>query len=136
MADEISQKYWSEDPQAEASILITPALITEALAGYWDTYSQDLIGHKKAYHPFSKDPNGVAISDGRTGWFALACIDLLLKGKHKIEVFLFDAEKVAKAVILSCDYSARDRIKHVVVLSCHDKSNHKLVEKLGFEVSS
>lgn len=77
---------------------------------------------------------GAAISDGRTGWYALVCIDLLLKGKHKIEVFMFGAGKIAEVVILSLDFGAGDRIKWVTVVSCHGNSNHKLVEKLGSEV--
>lgn len=77
---------------------------------------------------------GAAISDGRTGWLALACIDLFLKGKHDIEIFLFGAGKVAEAVILALDSGTGERIKRVAVLSHHGKSNYKLVEKHGSRV--
>lgn len=64
----------------------------------------------------------------------LACIDLLLKGKCNMEVFLFGAGKVAEVVVLSLYDGAGDRIKSVAVLSCHGKSNHKLVKKLKSKV--
>ncbi|KEA04438.1 hypothetical protein QOV31_005252 (plasmid) [Agrobacterium fabrum] len=73
---------------------------------------------------------GVAISNGRTGWFSLACVNLLLQGREDIDVFLFGAGKVAEAVILSLNYGAAKRIRKVAVLSRGKKSNFELVEKL------
>lgn len=77
---------------------------------------------------------GKAISNGRTGWFALTCVDLLLQGKHDIEVFLFGAGPIAEAVILALDDGAAARIKRIAVLSRGGKSNCELVEKLRSKV--
>lgn len=73
---------------------------------------------------------GVSISNGRTGWFSLACLSLLLQGRENIDVFLFGAGKVAEAVILALNYGAANRIRKVAVLSRGKKSNFQLVEKL------
>ena len=77
---------------------------------------------------------GVAISDARTGWFATACLDLFLKGKHDIEVFLFGAGHVVKETILALDASTLTGIKRVAVPSRGGKSNISPVEKLALQV--
>lgn len=59
---------------------------------------------------------GVSVSNGRTGWFSLACLSLLLQGKEDIDVFLFGVGKVAEAVILALNYGATKRIRKVAVL--------------------
>lgn len=182
-SNQLSQAHWSETALAKAGVLITPALVSDALATYWQLFAKGLVGHKKVYTPFDKDASGwtegalvgffdkysgvkdihfapdnaglgkplqhvdillrnkvngdrlmslegTAISNGRTGWFALTWLNLILKGKQDINVFLFGAGKVAEAVILALDYGAADRIGQVAVLSRNGISNRKLVDKL------
>nr|AIM47585.1 hypothetical protein [Ipomoea batatas] len=69
-----------------------------------------------------------------TGWFALACMNLLLQGKRDIEVFVFGAGPVAEAAILSLDHGAAHRILCVSVLSRHGISNQMLAAKLASKV--
>ncbi|KAJ7971941.1 NAD(P)-binding domain containing protein [Quillaja saponaria] len=77
---------------------------------------------------------GATISNGRIGWFALACVNLLLQGKHDINVFLFKTGKDAEAVILSLNDGATTGIKCILVLSRGRKSNQDLVDKLRSKV--
>ncbi|WJK78368.1 hypothetical protein QOV31_005253 (plasmid) [Agrobacterium fabrum] len=81
---------------------------------------------------FSVD--GVAISERRTGWLALACLNLLLQGRSQINVFLFGAGKVAEAIILALNSGASGRIQRIAILSRCNQSNHELVQRLQPEV--
>jgi len=69
-----------------------------------------------------------------TGWFATACLDLLSKGKHDIEVFLFGAGHVVKEAILALYSSTPTRIKRVAVPSWGGKPNNSSAEKLAPQV--
>lgn len=187
MASQLSKIHWSESDLAVHGVFVTPALVDEALATYWESFANGQVGHKKVYVPFESDANGsregalvgffgkysgvknihfsrcnseigqpprhvdillrdnasgqrlislegLAVSNGRTGWFAVACMNLLLRGKQDVEVFLFGAGPIAEAVILSLDHGAASRIKCVSVLSRNGISNQAMVEKLGSRV--
>ncbi|MCO5580237.1 hypothetical protein L7F22_034103 [Adiantum nelumboides] len=71
---------------------------------------------------------GKSISFGRTGWFAPACIRLLLDAKDHIEVFLFGAGELAKAVIKALNADEHCKIKRIRVLS-RGPSNKVLVNE-------
>lgn len=183
----LSKSHWSESDLAEHGVVVTPALVDDALASYWENFAKCLARHKKVYVSFEADQNGsregalvgfygnysgvknihfspkntqiglpsrhvdillrqkvtgqrlmslegLAISNGRTGWFALACMNLLLQGKRDIEVFVFGAGPVAEAAILSLDHGAAHRILCVSVLSRHGISNQMLAAKLASKV--
>nr|GMD17088.1 Sus [Ipomoea batatas] len=158
----LSKSHWSESDLAEHGVVVTPALVDDALASYWENFAKCLARHKKVYVSFEADQNGsregalvgfygnysgvknihfspkntqiglpsrhvdillrqkvtgqrlmslegLAISNGRTGWFALACMNLLLQG-------------------------AAHRILCVSVLSRHGISNQMLAAKLASKV--
>lgn len=76
----------------------------------------------------------MAISDLRTGWFALTWADLVLRGKTDVEVVVIGAGPVATACIRLLNVGAADKIKSIKVLSKSGKTNYKLVEKLQPDV--
>ncbi|PON40034.1 hypothetical protein PanWU01x14_300580 [Parasponia andersonii] len=140
MASQLCQVHWTEDVLATLGIHITLKFIDEALNCYWELSAKGLTDHVKAYVPFDKDAPGwtqgalvgffgkysgtkdihfapANAKIGKTGWFALACLNFLLQGKHDIDVFLFKARKVIEAVILALNYGAATKIKHIVVLT-------------------